>query len=368
MATQPLSSDTASKLCYQCGKNNPDQAFCGACGSPLALHEYISARVKAQLSDTIRNRDVLEMDSSIKVFKQAWGWIKLIFGIVVGLLFITGVGVIWKASDFWSSVDKAKQSVTDTAKKSADDIAGASTQSKQDISKALEAAKVDITTASNDAILQSQSLKSTALKSKVEVSKETASFRNDLEGSRQELQAASKLQPEMESMRKQLAQATNDIQAQQKVISSSQDFVKSVFSSHMTDIFNIGQPPNDRYAVVPPPAQGGNTVVYMLLRQAPIPGTLQVPYYVFVQPPNSYLVLFHNLVILFWGDPPGNLQGKPMSVSYFPDINDKELIQSLSVHDGRCFADDQPLPKFNQPDLDFKGNKWMPVVSNPAKP
>ena len=77
---------------------------------------------------------MLEMDSSIKVFKQAWGWIKLIFGIAVGLLVLAGGGVIWKASDFWSGVDKAKQSVADSAKKSSDDIARVSSQSKQDIS------------------------------------------------------------------------------------------------------------------------------------------------------------------------------------------------------------------------------------------
>src|ERR1700693_3130322 len=187
------------KKCFQCGKNNPDQAFCGACGSPLVLSEYISAKVKHQLADTIRNRDVLEMDSSIKVFKQAWGWIRLIIGIAAALLVLAGGGILWKASDLWSSVDKAKQSVSETANKSTADIAHVSSQSKQDISKAFEAAKVDISTASNDAIQQSKSMKATALQSKTEISKQTAIFRNDLEGSRQQLQAAGKLQPEIES-------------------------------------------------------------------------------------------------------------------------------------------------------------------------
>lgn len=107
---------SAAKHCYKCGSENPDQAFCGACGSPLALDEFISTKVRDQVTESIRDRDVLEMDSSIKVFKQAWGWIKLIFGIAVGLLVLAGGGIIWKASDFWSSVDKAKQSVAETSK------------------------------------------------------------------------------------------------------------------------------------------------------------------------------------------------------------------------------------------------------------
>jgi hypothetical protein len=48
-----------------------------------------------------------------------------------------------------------------------------------------------------------------------------------------------------------------------------------------------------------------------------------------------------------------------LSVSYFPDKEDETIIQSLSVRDGRVFADGEPLPKFNQPDLEFKGNKWF---------
>ena len=79
-------------------------------GSPLTFSEYISKKVKDQIADGIRNRDVLEMDSSIKVFKQAWGWLKLIFGIAVGFLILTGGGVIWKASDFWTLIKQSNRS------------------------------------------------------------------------------------------------------------------------------------------------------------------------------------------------------------------------------------------------------------------
>jgi hypothetical protein len=32
------------KQCYQCGHDNTDQPFCGACGSPLSLNDYISKK------------------------------------------------------------------------------------------------------------------------------------------------------------------------------------------------------------------------------------------------------------------------------------------------------------------------------------
>jgi hypothetical protein len=105
----------------------------------------------------------------------------------------------------------------------------------------------------------------------------------------------------------------------------------------------------------------------MLLPSAPISGTLQLQYHIFVQPPGSY-VNIHNLIIFSCSDPADNLKQKPMSVSYFPDSSDKDLIHTLSEHDGRVFADDQPMPKANQPDPDFKGNKWMRFGPPPAPP
>jgi hypothetical protein len=105
-----------------------------------------------------------------------------------------------------------------------------------------------------------------------------------------------------------------------------------------------------------------------LLSQTPIKETLQLQYHVFAQQPNTSQMLAHNLMMFYWGEPATNLTGKQVSVSYFADVGDKEIIHALTQHDGRWFADDQPLPKFNQPDPDFKGNKWMPISRTPAKP
>jgi hypothetical protein len=306
------------------------------------------------------------MDSSIRVFQRAWGWIKLIFGIAVGLLVLAGGGVFWKASDFWSGVDKAKQSVSDSAKRSADEITETSSKSQRDILKSVEDSEVAISAASKDAIRQSDGVRKSAGRARVDFANASASIRADIENSRTQLQAAGKLQPQMEEMRRQLAQATSEIQAQQKALSSSEEFVKNIFSSHRVEIFTLGQSPSDRYAVIPPVGSPtGNTVVLILLGSTPIPGTLQLQYHIYSQPPNSYFNI-QNLVVFFWADPADNLRQKSLSVSYFPDTADKDVIHALSQRDGRFFADDQPLPKFNQADPDFKGNKWMPTAPTPA--
>jgi hypothetical protein len=104
----------------------------------------------------------------------------------------------------------------------------------------------------------------------------------------------------------------------------------------------------------------------LLLSATPIPGTLQLQYHIFSQPPNSYVSL-HNMVIFYWGQSRDALEAQQLSVSYFPDKGDKEQIKSLSEHDGRVFADDEPLPKLNQPDPDFKGDRWLDQAGNIIK-
>jgi hypothetical protein len=301
-----------SKPCYQCGSDNPEQAFCGACGSPLHLNDFISTRVKEQVADVIRDRDVLETESSIKVFERALGWLKIVGSIAVALLAIVGIGVIWKASDWWSGVDKAKQAVIDTSNAARTQIERSASRSVNEITKAVAAANQSIGNASAEVTKQSQELGRSVLQTKAEMSRETASVRTAIESSRSHLQAASKLQPEMEAMRKQLTQATSDIQAQQKVISSSEEFVKSVFSSHVVEFFNIGKTPKDRYAVVPPPKGSHRTLVFLLLHSAPIQKTVQLQYHVFTQPLNSYATT-HNLVLFVWDDPLENLQTYQLS-------------------------------------------------------
>jgi hypothetical protein len=310
--------------CFQCGRDNDEASFCSSCGSPLSLADYITKTLNEQLATKLRDREVLEAESAHNVFAKVVGWFK-VFAIVLTLaIAIVGAGGIWKFTDWSSSVDKAKQDVLNTAAE----------------------------------------IKKTAEQTKQNMAGEAAALKQGVESSRTELQAASQLVPEVESLRRQLGQATSELQAQPKIISSSENFVKEVFSSHVAVIFHIGPSLlGERYAVLMPPPGGDQTVVVLLLESSPIPATLQLQYHVYAQPPNSYFSL-HNIVIYVWGQSLDALRQQQLSVSYFPNKSDKDLIKSLSMREGRIFADDEPLPKFNQPDPDFKGDKWIDQQSH----
>jgi hypothetical protein len=366
MASQPPLPNPAVRKCYKCEHENPiTQAFCGACGSHTDLNDYISHKVKAEVHHSIQDRDVLETDSSIKVFDKAWKWMRLIIATAVTVVVVSGGSVLWRAWGLWRSVDDAEKSISTTTKTSTEQIATVASTSKQVIDQAADSAKTNITKASSEA-------SAAAVKSTKQVSQDAAASHSDMEGSRQQLQDASKLKPEIEALRKQVADATKDIQDQKGKISSSESFVKSVFSTHGNEYFFLntalqGAPP-DRYAVVTPVNAQGANFIYLLLNQTPVPGTMQLEYHVFVQPPNTYFQVAHNLFLFIWPEPVTNLVGKQLTVSYFGDSSDKDLIKSLTYHDGRWFADDQPLPNLGHPDPDFKGNKWTPAPQVPAAP
>jgi len=101
---------------------------------------------------------------------------------------------------------------------------------------------------------------------------------SDLEGSRKQLQAATKLQPEMENLRVQLEQATSDIQKQQWVISDSEDFVKGVFASHQVASSPLGCLPKiDTESLL---KHQWNRDCALTSQRDPIQNTIQMQYHV----------------------------------------------------------------------------------------
>jgi hypothetical protein len=326
--------------------------------------DYLAHVVRVQVRRSIKDRDVLEIDSSIKVFTQAWKWMKFIIATAVAVLVLTGGSLLWRTWGLWRSVDDAEKSISNTAKTSTEQITSVSSASKQAIDQAADSAKANINKASGDATTASAA-------SKRQMSQDATAFHADIAASRQQLHDATKLKPELDTMRAQLADATKSIAEQKEIISSSESFVKSVFSAHRIEFFFLdstlkGAPPG-RYEVITPINPQGPNYIYILLNQTPVPGTLQIEYHVFVQPPNTYFQVAQNLFVFIWPEPVQNLVGKQLTVSYFGDASDKDLIKTLTYHDGRWFADDQPLMNIGHPDADFKGNKWSrgPVLPKP---
>jgi hypothetical protein len=353
--------------CHKCGRDNAaEQAFCGACGSPLALDEFISKRVSEHLANAIRDRDVIETESSIRVFERAWGWVKIVGGIAAVLLAILGAGVFWKVSDWKSTVDSAKASVTNTATTAQQEIKTSSATSLRSIQSTADDVKKANDRVSETTKQQSRAIQREAAQTKSELGKESASVKNEVSSAHTQLQAAAALRPEMETTQKQLQEALAQVQAQQKLISSSQNFVKEIFGSYTTNIVQVDLEPKPQYVVMKPAPGQKVTFIYILLSSAPIQGTVQLQWHVFSEPRGSYFALIHNLLIDVWGDPPQNLHEHAFEISYFPDSSDKDLIKTLTVKDGRVYADGEPLPKLGQVDTDFKGNKWMPAQPQPT--
>lgn len=354
------------KRCYSCeAENEGAPSYCGFCGSPLNLGDFLARKVSEELDIKIRDRDVMETESSIKVFEKAWGWVKTVLSIAAVLVAILGAGILWKASDLWSSVDRAKQAVQATATSSEQQIRNSSTTSL----KAIGIAAANATDASNKASseVNNQAKQAAQLTShlKTDLNQQANSVRAEVGHARTELEAANRLHPEMVEMQGQLAGAIATVQTQQKTLSSSEEFVKQVFSSHITRFYSFSDFVSKTAIVIPRKDKDkGTSIVYILLPEEPIDATIQLQFRIFVQPPGSY---FHikNVLIFFWGDPPDNLKEQPLAVSYFPDTSDKDIAHSLSLRDGRVYADDEPLPKFNEPDPDFKGNRWMKVQRQP---
>lgn len=350
------------RRCLQCEQDNPpEQRFCGNCGAPLILREFIARQVSEGVASAVRDRDILETESSIKVFERAWGWATKIGSVAIAIVAGVIVFLGFKASDLRTTIETAKQTVTSTAEATRKSIDATSVQSVLGIQKASKDA-IDANQASaKNATQLSTNLKTTAAQTKSELKGEASSVRQEVATSQAELEAVKKLQPEFDTMRGQLGKATEDLAKQQKVISNSEDFVKHVFSSHTSYMFGFPTFEQPNAVIIPAPTGVKNSVVYMLLPVAPMDGTMQLQYRIFLQPPGSYFHL-HNLIIFFWGDPPGNLKQDSITISVFPDTSDKDLIKALTVKDGRVFADGEPLPKFNVSDPDYKGSKWFPIA------
>jgi hypothetical protein len=347
--------------CFQCSAENSPQSFCGTCGAPLQLQAYIGQRVNQELVAVTRERDLVERETAIRIFERVFGWAKMFVWVALAVTIPLAALGIYKWSDLLSAVNTAKQSVTETVAGVRRDLAGTMASTRKEIAATSEAAKQDIKSASGVATTEAHAARTSIAQAKKDIGQERVDVQNQIDGVRGQLKSAGELQPEITTLRQQLGQARQDIEDQKKVLASSQEFAKQIFQSYETEYFQGPQTPADRIRVLPR-KQGNGATVYLLLSDSPILQTTQLQWKVFAQPRNSYFTL-HNLLIFAWGDPAQNLNDGQLSVAYFPDKSDKELIKSLSDRDGRAFADGEPLPRMNEPDTEFKGNKWMPTAT-----
>jgi len=170
--------------------------------------------------------------------------------------------------------------------------------------------------------------------------------RSEGETTRQVATANAKIEGQLNDLSSKVDQANGEIADQQKKLIDTGELVKSFYSNLRSQFFDFTSFSADhlfREGSVGQPRR----VVLMLLKDAPIPESVQIQFHVFSQPRNSFLVI-GNLIVFFWGDSAENLKQHSLNVSYAKDPNFKgKLFQTLSVDEhGVIHADETVLPAF----------------------
>lgn len=340
----------------------------------MSLSDYVSREVDSRLAETTRDRALIETESAVRVFEKAYGWAKLVAAVGGGLLAILAIGATWRFLDLRSAVNSA-QAAVDNAKTSAEGsiAATASTTQTEIVSKsaaslhaiqaAAQAATESSARAQETATAQNKAITRQANDVRQEVQSQSTLVTKDIASAREQIQTASQLQPQMESMQQQLSTAQAQIQTQQSVLANSESLAKQIFSSHRSIIADLKTDPKGSFEETQAP-EHDMVIIYLLLPDTPIDGTIQVQYNQIVAAPRSSAHV-HNMLILFIQKAARDeLLSRPISIAYFPDTTDHDLIHNLNMVDGRVYADGEGLPKIGQTDPDFKPSKWFPTAPN----
>lgn len=361
MSPSPLPPPDLPKLpqperldCHGCGHSNSEQAFCGQCGKPLALQDFLQTCVRDTLKDVVRDKNLVEMDVFYKVAERLFTWARIaVATLAVVLAPIAFIG-IEKWSDLYTTIDREKSSIASTSEASQNDIRKSTAEYRKGIQSATDSAQMTIESATKQAVSKSATVERSAAAALGLIESSSLRLEDSVTRVNSQLQTAQTLKQEVTQLRNDLAGARKEIEEQQKVLLNQELFVKNIFSSHRFDVFDANSAPAI-FRIVPTPPKGA--IIYMLLSHIPVAETVQIQYHIFSQPRTSYVVM-DNLVYFVWSDSVKDFLPKQLTVSYFPDKTRTQLLKSIREKDGRIYVDDEPFPKVG-PDPDYKGNKWF---------
>jgi hypothetical protein len=107
-------------------------------------------------------------------------------------------------------------------------------------------------------------------------------------------------------------------------------------------------PDESQYLIVPPPPGGKRSLLFLLMANVPVQNTLQVQAGFFNKPINP--PTWRNLIFIPTTDTPDSLRNDvEFNLSYFIDKGKgSNIIHSLSLKDGRPYADDIALPYYDE--------------------
>lgn len=97
--------------CFKCKTANLEQRFCGHCGAALNLEEFITSQVEANLAQRTQQKDLVERESSIRIFERTVGYFKVFATVAVIVVAPVAFIGIYKWSDLYKTIDTAKTSI-----------------------------------------------------------------------------------------------------------------------------------------------------------------------------------------------------------------------------------------------------------------
>jgi hypothetical protein len=342
--------------CHSCEHKNPsEQLFCGACGSPLALSNYVAKQVDIRLAEVTREKELVETESAVRVFEKVFSWFQKLAGAVTLVVVVAGFFFSWRAHDLNTAVDEAKRAANRAQ-------LGVTEESKRDIQNVRQVttlATISAQEAQASLAEHQAAADASGHKMNEQMKAQAASVTKEVQDAHAQIQAASKLEPEMRSIREELGTAKKALLEQQETLANSETYAKKILSQRRLFAFDLNLVAPDRFLIIPPASGSQTSVLLVLLPESAIDQTMQLQQHVTTQPPNSYFMI-HNILVFFWGDPVDGLKAKAFTATYFADTTDKIHVNRLEMRDGRPYGDGEPLPKFGQPDSDFKGSMLVP--------
>jgi hypothetical protein len=333
MATAELQPQQKCPVCN--AASNAGKKYCADCGAPLTSTDYrqvIHAEVTGFLADHLKDRHVVEIElcesvvGRLEKWTKWFGWgVALPVALILGGLTFFGFEKVHDINILAAKVDNEVKPKVEGAMRDADEASKNANQAKLTSEQVVIDVNNQLMSARGvTAKVEELSVKVAALESQT-TTKVTS--------------ATKRIEQQVNEVDQRVSDAQARISETEQKLTDTGELVKSLFASSRVEEFDetmVGH-----YIV----REGNNRrVIYMLLKEIPIPQSVQLQFYISTEPRNSYFTI-NNVVIFFWGDPPEVLKQHPLLVSYTADPNAKEKpFHTLEIRKDLIFADSVQLP------------------------
>jgi F0F1-type ATP synthase membrane subunit b/b' len=285
-------------VCPKCqAVSASDKKYCGDCGAFLSddaenIRSQIEAQIQATLDTRFKDQKLVEYETTLAIASRITDWAKTFAfwaGVPLALLLIVlAILGVQKFGDFTSKIDEAIAKITpvlDASIKQADD-AQAKSAAAQNTAEAAQGKASDALASVDKIVEQTKTQLTTDINSKIQsISPRLGAFEQT---ATQIENSSTDVLKQIGEVKKQLEVASHTISDQEKKLTDTSEMVKALFSRGRVEFYEPTLTPND---IVIIKHDETHASIYLLLKEVPIPVTLQLQYHVYVQPRQSYGVL-----------------------------------------------------------------------------